>query len=449
MTASTDNDGRQGLTATSWWNVDRFDDAPSKVGATALVAKCVAELGWSPDFSLQVLDGYQKFLNFRHMFHDYDGNKFYPPIPIGQMWKKHMEDSANYEQDCQLMFGKVHRHEEKLDGATKNRLIERTLYVLRLQCKEDYNRAVWDFGRGELDTAPSARSKRGGLRKTKRVDWSEKLASQETLPRTSKKRKAQDDAAEIRKSRLTEDGCMLPARPARQNANGTFNKPVGRKPAGMEWDYNRGVFAPIAGKQNGAVELKKAIVQPAPKKRAEPALKARKTQDGCIYPAREPKKNADGTFIKPCGRVPAGMEWDENRGVFAPEAVVAPNETGTPRALPFKENKRPRAKSTPETRSRGRMTEDGYYLPPTTPRQADDGTFLRPAGRGPVGMVWDPTRGAYAPFSSSSPNQSVPWVTPTAAPNTGTVNKFNTGSDHSTRMVRRVSQDIEGEQATA
>lgn len=94
-----------------------------------------------------------------------------------------MED-ANYERDCTLLFGRMLCRQEEVDQDTKNRLIERTLYVLRLQCKQDYNKAVWDFGRGEMDTAPSSSaSKRGGLRKTKRVDWHQKLATQEALSR--------------------------------------------------------------------------------------------------------------------------------------------------------------------------------------------------------------------------------------------------------------------------
>lgn len=455
MTAPTNNEGRQGLNAASWWTVNRSNEPPLQMGATLLVEKCVAELGWSLEFALQVLDGYQKFLNFRNMFQDYDGKKFLPPTPIDQMWKKHMQDTANYDQDCQLLFGRlIHRQEGPLDEETKNRRIERTLYVLRLQCKDEYNRAVWDFGRGTVDTAPTqSSSKRGGLRKNKRVDWRQKLAEQDSLtsvPSSSRKRK-QCDAEQNRKNRLTEDGCMLPARPAKKNANGTFSKPVGRTPAGMEWDCNRGVFAPAA--QYGAVELNKTAEPPAiPKKRMEPAIRARLTGDGCLHPAREPKKNADGTFVKPVGRVPTGMEWDENRGLFAPtgsptDGVVASKKaqkkSATPRALPFKEN-RPRVKSTPDAR-KGRKTEDGYYLPPTTPRRAEDGTFIRPAGRGPVGMVWDSTRGAYAPFSHSnqvlsSPDISIPWVTPTAS---------ISDSDESSRMVRRISQDIEGEEATA
>jgi hypothetical protein len=448
MTAPTDHGGRQDLTAQTWWTVDRSLEPPLEVGATALVEKCVSQLGWSFDFCLQVLDGYRKFLNFRHMFQDFDGNRFHPPIPIDQMWKKHMEDS-NYEQDCKLLFGRILCRQDEIDQETKNRLIERTLYVLRLQCKQDYNKTVWDFGRGEVDTAPStsSTSKRGGLRKTKRVDWHQKLAVQETLPRpitisTSRKRK-QSDIEQDRKDRLTEDGCMLPARPAKKNANGTFNKPVGRKPAGMEWDYNRGVFAPVI--QIGTVE--RPVV---PRKWAE--LADRKTRDGFVLPSRPAKKNADGTFVKPVGRTPSGMKWDENRGLFvpiegSPSEPVEPtkNAGGTPRPLPFKKENRP-VKATPDTR-KGTRTEDGYYIPRSAPRQRADGTFIRPAGRGPVGMVWDTIRGAYAPFgvssSSSPPNSTAPWVTPTAS-STETGSNFTTAN--STRMVRRVSQDIEEEE---
>jgi hypothetical protein len=66
-------------------------------------------------------------------------------------------------------------------------------------------------------------------------------------------------------------------------------------------------------------------------------------------------------------------------------------------------------------------------------------------------MIWDSTRGSYAPFAlsqqvSSSPISTAPWVTPTVCTN-GTAKEFTTTS--SSRMVRRVSQDIEGEEASA
>ena len=431
MTASPDDNGRDSLTAASWWTVDRSQEPPLQVGATPLVEKCMKLHGWSHDFSLQVLEAYQRFLNFKNIFQDHDAKKFHPPIPVDHMWKIHIQDAANYELDCQLLFGRMmHRHSDALDAETRIRRIERTLYVLRLQCKDDFDRTVWDFG---VDTG----EKKRGLRpRTNRVDWSKKIETDSTPKLSFATKTRKNDSEENRKRRRTPDGCLLPAREPKQNADGTYGKPVGRVPQGMAWDVRRGLFAPIAEGTSKVPKKALMLATPtgsAPKSRSDSVedRKKRKTDDGCLRPAREPKRNADGTYVRPCGRVPSGMAWDEARGVFAPIGGIAASEIPSD-AEPVPESKLPRAMPNKTYRSdvprKGRATQDGCFRPASKPRQAEDGTFVRPVGRGPSGMVWNAFLGLFVPLNNQtkqSVRSSVPCVTPNPTIDTSEGDLFN------------------------
>ena len=50
----------------------------------------------------------------------------------------------------------------------------------------------------------------------------------------------------------------------------------------------------------------------------ENSYKDRMTDDGCYRPSRDPQKKGDGTFARPRGRGPPGMDWDPFRGLFVP-----------------------------------------------------------------------------------------------------------------------------------
>jgi hypothetical protein len=443
-----------GLTAISWWTVDTCQEFPLTVGATALVQKCIQAHGWSLEFTTRVLDGYKKLLTFMNMFQDYNATKFFPPLPVDKMWQQHVLDAASYEADCQLLFGRVlHRPDAAaLDEETKNRRIERTLYVLRLQCKEDYDRMVWDFGR-QVDTAD--KKKRGLRPRTNRVDWSKKLDDQteedtySLRDRGSSKKRKKIDPEEERKRRWTPDGCLLPAREPKRNSNGTYNRPAGRVPFNMTWDAHRGLYVPLSEKEQAALKVENAAALKDFNGSATSSRNARKT----------PKKNADGTYIRPCGRVPTGMVWDENRGVFTPAKEEQPTRAAafaTPKPRKPKPVRASSSSSKKGQGKRGERTEDGCFRPASVPRVKDDGTFARPAGRGPAGMVWDAVRGLYVPHaafgraSMSSSPKSVPCVTPTASiGSTDGGDIFNGASTHShgTRNVRRVSADMGNEQA--
>lgn len=65
------------------------------------------------------------------------------------------------------------------------------------------------------------------------------------------------------------------------------------------------------------------------KARREEEREARLTQDGGFRPASVPRKKADGTFARPAGRAPAGMQWDATQGLY-----VSPVKQTSQEALP-------------------------------------------------------------------------------------------------------------------
>ena len=46
----------------------------------------------------------------------------------------------------------------------------------------------------------------------------------------------------------------------------------------------------------------------------------------------------------------------------------------------------------------GRMTHDGCVLPRSEPKKKEDGSFFKPCGKSPKGMVWDECRGLWTPI---------------------------------------------------
>jgi len=180
-------------------------------------------------------------------------------------------------------------------------------------------------------------------------------------PKTPKERKA-----DLNKRR-TDDGCVRPVT-LKKNADGTYAKPRGRSPIGMIWDAHRGIWRfPHRQKK----KEKSASFLPEEDKSASKQLKApsndeekdwdqeptsenqddctaedelththtsfkssalalaesqednesrrRWTVDGCFLPRREPKKNVDGMYARPCGRGPPDMTWDARRALYVPK----------------------------------------------------------------------------------------------------------------------------------
>ena len=188
----------------------------------------------------------------------------------------------------------------------------------------------------------------------------------------------------------------------------------------------------------------------------------RRTDDGCFVPLRTPAKKADGTFARPCGRAPPGMAWDPVRGLYVPESKGSVTTTASSQSNaqvgtmvstcsktsgceenPSTRNGQvsisecykyqqavgcrvvtaPGSSNSGQRRPRGsraerdadikkRTTKDGCLIPKTAPKRKADGTFARPSGRCPPGMIWDPVRGLYVPKSKlkSKPTTAVPVV---------------------------------------
>lgn len=526
-----------GLNCTSWWTVDTSEELQMTVGATPLVLKCTKAFGWSLEYATRVLDGYKKLLTFMHMFQDFNAKKFFPPIPVDLMWQQHTADAAIYEGDCQLLFGRTILRPTDyatLDAADKNRRIDRTLYVLRLQCKEDFDRSVWDFGR----TTDVVESKKGLRPRNNRVDEVSSATTTDTTmdqlyrpPSSSKKRKTvsnasnrvyvppysvrkRDRSAERRnRKRKTSDGdIMKPYRPPRLKPDGTYSRPAGRLPSGMVWDKVRGLYVrsetPVAEapkphalkfkfetpkplKQQGNVVTRERSANRnvkndgASRTRARPANRNIKnygdtrtrqypeqrktTEDGCILPNREPRKNADGTYIRPVGRTPQGMFWDENRGLFAPIMPTPPPARAVTRATtgaitpasfakpslaetkPPSSAMKPTASFRPPPNERKSATgfaqrkahrsPGGSFHTATKPKKNEKGQFVRPRGRAPAGMIWSKEKGC---FVAPGGARAVPCVTPTASladtSDDGGSDIFNGAETHAGK-ARRVSTD--------
>jgi hypothetical protein len=158
--------------------------------------------------------------------------------------------------------------------------------------------------------------------------------------------------------------------------------------------------------------------------------KRRKTNDGCFLPLRSPRRKEDGTYARPCGRAPPGMEWDNIRGIYTPRSkakassmpvpskiVIAPRPTALPAEKKLdstcetvqkddsicKSAKQSPVVTLPTASSKAdRRTDDGCFVPLRTPTKKSDGTFARPCGRAPPGMMWDHVRGLYVPKAKLS-----------------------------------------------
>lgn len=290
---------------------------------------------------------------------------------------------------------------------------------------------------------------------------------------------------ESRKRRKTDNGCFLPLRSPRMKGDGTYARPCGRGPPGMVWDAIRGFYTPdpkmkdppmgvpskiVIGPRppapNANQKSTKIVIGPRPPVSsreksicesiekpsfvvlpAESPKNYRRTEDGYFRPLRTPKKNEDGTFARPCGRAPPGMVWDPIRGLYALKSKISADESTqqskpdmtkasvyetTPEvsATNDEQGARTTAVATPNGRkekstcegidqfsvgtspadpaANDRRTEDGCFRPIRPPKKKGDGTFARPCGRAPPGMLWNAIRGLYAPKSKSQTNESRP-----------------------------------------
>lgn len=151
--------------------------------------------------------------------------------------------------------------------------------------------------------------------------------------------------------RKTGDGWLRPLASLNLNSDGTYAKPSGRNPKGMVWDDLHGLWCPLKKKQRKGASRKYPLARSKASSDEESVMEeefssedeepfsqeddsnrmqdsvadaavedqnSRWTEDGYFRPRTQPRENEDGTFARPCGRGPPGLEWDPRRGMFAP-----------------------------------------------------------------------------------------------------------------------------------
>ena len=116
------------LTAENWWEM-----IPGrKEGGAKLLKRCIELLAWRVDFAMNVLLAYKDFLEAKVSISDFDGTMLEPSMPIYQMWSQHILDTACYNNDCELLFGRVLHHDPDLfkDVLQRTARIQRTMQLV-------------------------------------------------------------------------------------------------------------------------------------------------------------------------------------------------------------------------------------------------------------------------------------------------------------------------------
>ena len=246
----------------------------------------------------------------------------------------------------------------------------------------------------------------------------------------SKRTSSQLSATEIledRKRRRTEDGCFLPLRTPKRKADGTYPRPCGRAPPGMVWDAIRGLYAPGSKakglKQSPSPESStppaKKVDDPRPQCDAKSTCeRLSQTPDVCqahtLTNGRQghSTKSADlqervSSERSKSGRTTVDDPRPQRDVTSTSESltempIVSPADALTKTSslsASQKSSSKPKKGSRleRELEREKRMTDDGCLRPNSALRPIADGTYPRPRGRGPRGMVWDAHRGVYAP----------------------------------------------------
>jgi E3 ubiquitin-protein ligase RNF1/2 len=184
----------------------------------------------------------------------------------------------------------------------------------------------------------------------------EEIASHDNNDQGDKPKKKKRKNYYLKRSgRFDDDGTLVPKNSPYQDPNGTFKRPRGRQPYAMDWDDIRGVWIPMpAGK-----DPEPALVAPAAK----------------VYQSNKPRLLQDGSFNRPPGRQPVGMDWNEKRGIW----TLADT------------NKNP-----------------SIIIPEKRPRRGIDGTFLQPIEKYQRGMNWDAVRGIWVVVRAAHTEKAEP-----------------------------------------
>lgn len=217
-------------------------------------------------------------------------------------------------------------------------------------------------------------------------------------------------------SRTTEDESLRPKSQPRKREDGTFNRPCPKNPKGSRWDERRGLWVPTASsatqkysndstgrsqcrppegtkndrKKSRAVLLTSGsrnstntqkITKPTNgRELRRTEFESRLTEDGCLRPKSEPKKREDGTFVKPTGPVPAGMDWDAQRGLWVPgDKAKTKREPMKQQRGALYSNKgnihrNPANKPSRATRSRGSQSQSTSSQSPDSSDSRQDGS---------------------------------------------------------------------------
>jgi len=204
----------------------------------------------------------------------------------------------------------------------------------------------------------------------------------------------------------------------------------------MEWDTIRGLWAPPHLLSKKAKNIKKFETI----KNIDPSIptskltstervaerKSRMMSDGCLIPrgGSEHLRALDGTYEKPIGGIPKGMEWDTIRGLWAPphllsKKAAAPTADEPPLAkrrrirldhqADTNDNREQDSDDNDESNSKDekgkkindrfadRRSNEGFLKPKRQSFTCEDGTYQRPKGHTPKNMVWDSYRGRWVP----------------------------------------------------
>ncbi|KAL3936311.1 MAG: hypothetical protein SGBAC_008342 [Bacillariaceae sp.] len=146
------------LNASSWWDCE---SDPKQAGASRLLQRCQQVMSWSPTFSKRVLMGYKDFLEMKRDADDFEGNKIVPSMVVHQMWRQHILDTHNYNQDCYELVGQrvdyPANENPVLESKTKNKRIADTKSRLceRKRCSViELDEEIWGFQRPPMVQLP-------------------------------------------------------------------------------------------------------------------------------------------------------------------------------------------------------------------------------------------------------------------------------------------------------
>ena len=73
----------------------------------ALERRCMRRLGWSAQYTADVLREYRRFMELKVVLRDIRAQKLSPSLPVDEMWHLHVLDTECYMADCQMMLGEI------------------------------------------------------------------------------------------------------------------------------------------------------------------------------------------------------------------------------------------------------------------------------------------------------------------------------------------------------